>query len=79
MMRGGNIHYEMGEKARGLSCGGIGAFVELAQRTGLVEEIDDHLHLLKVHLPYHESDHVLNLAFNVSWLGVQVESESAVL
>jgi len=64
MTRGGNIHYEMGEKARGLSCGGIGAFVELAQRTGLVEEIDNHLHLLKVHLPYHESDHVLNLAFN---------------
>ncbi len=23
------------------------------------------LHLLKVHLPYHESDHVLNLAYNV--------------
>ena len=63
-MRGGNVHYEMGTKARGLSCGGIGAFVELAQRTGLVEEIDEHLHLLKVHLPYHESDHVLNLAFN---------------
>jgi len=64
MTRGGNIHYEMGEKGRGLSCGGIGAFVELAQRTGLVDEIDDHLHVLKVHLPYHESDHVLNLAFN---------------
>jgi hypothetical protein len=23
-----------------------------------------HLHLLKVHLPYHESDHVLNFAYN---------------
>jgi len=73
MMRGGNIHYEMGEKARGLSCGGIGAFMELAQRTGLVEEIDNHLHLLKVHLPYHESDHVLNLAFNALVGGTRLE------
>jgi hypothetical protein len=28
--------------------------------SGLVAEIDQHLELLKVHLPYHESDHVLN-------------------
>jgi len=73
MTCGGNIHYEMGEKGRGLSCGGIGAFVELAQRTGLVEEIDDHLHVLKVHLPYHESDHVLNLAFNALVGGTRLE------
>ena len=37
----------------------------LARRTGLIEDIDANLHLLKVHLPYHESDHVLNIAFNV--------------
>src|SRR5882724_8833474 len=28
------------------------------------EAIDRRLHLLKIHLPYHESDHVLNLAYN---------------
>jgi hypothetical protein len=33
----------------------------LVQRLGLVEDIDQNLQLLKVHLPYHESDHVLNL------------------
>ena len=27
--------------------------------------IDERLRLLKVHLPYHESDHVLNLAYNI--------------
>jgi hypothetical protein len=32
---------------------------------GLVSAIDERLHVLKVHLPYHESDHVLNLAYNV--------------
>jgi len=37
----------------------------MAKRLGLVEVIDEALELLKIHLPYHESDHVLNLAYNV--------------
>lgn len=36
----------------------------LAAETGLVDAINRRLHLLKMHVPYHESDHVLNLAFN---------------
>jgi hypothetical protein len=36
----------------------------LARRLGLIEAIDNRLHLLKVHRPFHESDHVLNLAYN---------------
>ncbi len=45
--------------------GGIGAMHLLARRTGLIDEIDARLHLLKIHLPYHESDHVLNIAYNI--------------
>jgi len=37
----------------------------LARRTGLVKAIDDKLKLLKRHLPYYESDHVLNIAYNI--------------
>ncbi len=37
----------------------------LAQHTGLVEATDRHVEVLKVHLPYHESDHVLGIAYNV--------------
>jgi hypothetical protein len=37
----------------------------LARRSGLIDAIDARLHLLKVHLPYHESDHVLNIAYNI--------------
>lgn len=59
-----NIHYEVGDRDRGLAHGGIGAFHLLARRIGLIEAIDDKLHLLKFHLPYHESDHVLNFAYN---------------
>lgn len=44
--------------------GGIGALRVLVDRIGLAQSIDDHLHLLKIHLPYHESDHVLNIAYN---------------
>jgi hypothetical protein len=57
--------YEVAERARGLGCGGIGAMLLLARQSGLVKAIDDTLHLLKVHKPYHESDHVLNLACNI--------------
>jgi len=59
-----NIHYEIAERTRGMAYGGIGAMHLLAREIGLVETIDDRLHLLKLHLPYHESDHVLNLAYN---------------
>jgi len=60
-----NIHYEVAQRMRGLACGGIGAMHLLARRTGLAEAIDRRLHLLKRHLPYHESDHVLNIAYNI--------------
>lgn len=60
----GNIHYEVSAKAGGITCGGIGAVHLLARRYGLIDGIDQGLHLLKLHLPYHESDHVLNIAYN---------------
>jgi len=60
-----NIHYELADKTRGLGPGGMGAIHLLARQSGLVEAIDERLHLLKVHKPYHESDHVLNIAYNL--------------
>ena len=59
-----NIHYEVSAKVSAINCGGIGVFHLLAQRYGLIDAIDRHLYLLKLHLPYHESDHVLNVAYN---------------
>ena len=60
-----NIQYEISEKTRAINCGGIGAIHKLVQEVGLIEEIDDRIHLFKIHKPYHESDHVLNIAYNV--------------
>jgi len=65
MLAARNIQYEVAGRARGVACGGIGAMHRVALRTGLVEAIDRNLHLLKRHLPYHESDHVLNIAYNI--------------
>jgi hypothetical protein len=59
-----NIHYEVSAKAGAVTCGGIGAIHLLARRIGLIDAIDRRLQLLKLHLPYHESDHVLNFAYN---------------
>ena len=59
-----NIHYEISDRSHGITHGGIGAMHVLARQLGLIDAIDDRLHLLKIHLPYHESDHVLNLAYN---------------
>jgi hypothetical protein len=65
MFSASNIHYELSDKIRGLSPGGIGAIHLLARQSGLIEAIDKQLRLLKVHKPYHESDHVLNIAYNL--------------
>ncbi|HUT93070.1 MAG TPA: transposase, partial [Thermoguttaceae bacterium] len=68
-----NIHYELADRVRGLGPGGVGAMHLLAQKVGLIEAIDKRLHLLKVHLPYHESDHVLNIAYNLLCNGTCLE------
>jgi len=65
MYRANNIQYEHSDRVRGLTTGGIGAMQLVAQSTGLVRAIDEHVQVLKVHLPYHESDHVLGIAYNV--------------
>ena len=73
VMKGGNLHYEMSERVGAISAGGIGAIHLMARKIGLVDDIDQRLNLLKVHLPYHESDHVLSIAYNILAGGVRLE------
>jgi hypothetical protein len=73
MMAATNIHYELADRVQGLSAGGLGAMLLLTRKTGLISDIDHNLHLLKRHLPYHESDHVLNIAFNILAGGTRIE------
>lgn len=62
---GQNIKYELGTRVGGVSMGGIGAVHKLVKKIGFDKMIDKGLKLLKIHKPYHESDHVLNIAYNV--------------
>jgi hypothetical protein len=73
MFAASNIHYDMSDRIRGTTHGGIGAFHRLAKELGLIDEIDCRLHLLKIHMPYHESDHVLNIAYNALCEGICLE------
>jgi Transposase DDE domain group 1 len=73
MMTASNIHYEIADRTRAIAPGGIGAIHLMAQKLGLVRDIDENLHLLKRHLPYFESDHVLNIAYNLLSGGSRIE------
>ena len=68
-----NIRYEIADRARAITTGGIGAVHLLVKRLGLDRAINDRLDLLKVHLPYRESDHVLNIAYNLLAGGTRLE------
>ena len=57
-------HYEIARRTRATLHGGIAAAHQVVAQSGLIEGIDAGLEVLKQHRPYHESDHVLNIAYN---------------
>ena len=73
MLGSGHRHDEVGGKTEAMSCGGIAPVHRLVTTLGLRSRIDADLGLLKVHVPYHESDHVLNIADNVLCGGTRLE------
>jgi len=60
-----NIHYETSEKVRAIAAGGIGLIHTMVEQLGLNRAIDRGVPVLKRYLPYSESDHVLNIAYNI--------------
>jgi hypothetical protein len=64
VMGGASARYEFAGRVQATSSGGIALAHRVAAQAGLVAAIDKRVHVLKVHRPYHESDHVLNIAFN---------------
>jgi len=68
-----NIHYELSERTKGTAQGGLGLISKVIDATGLAQEIDSSLELLKLHRPYHESDHVINIAYNALCGGTRLE------
>ena len=57
--------YEISERTQAIACGGMGAVHHLVGSVGLASDIDDRLRVLKQPKPYQDSDHVLNIAYNL--------------
>ena len=74
VLRGGNIVYDVSSRMGGVSSGGLGLIVQLVKRLRVAERIDERVRVLKRHLPYRESDHVLNLIYNVMSGGVCLQA-----
>jgi Transposase DDE domain group 1 len=67
------LRYEAADRVRAIPCGGIGAVHRLASKVGLIDALDTRLRILKRRRPYSESDHVLNIAYNVLCGGVVLD------
>jgi hypothetical protein len=78
VLSGGLSRYQMSDRITATRAGGVGAIHALVRRLGLPEAIDEKLHLLKRHQPYHESDHVLALAYNVLVGGTRLQDLDSV-
>jgi hypothetical protein len=65
MLNPGNIHYDIADRNRGILYGGMGTVQMLVKKLELDKEINRRLGIFKLHNPYFESDHVLNIAYNI--------------
>ena len=65
MMSARNVAYEVSERVEATAWGGVAAMHQLARSIGLVQALDEKVQVLKIHKPYQESDHALNIALNV--------------
>jgi hypothetical protein len=59
------IHYQMAERAQAIPYGGIGAIHQMVRTLGLADRIDSELGVIRQPRPYQDSDHVLNIAYNL--------------
>lgn len=65
MMSATNVSYEVSGRVDATAWGGVAAMYQLARTVGLVASLDEQVQVLKIHKPYHESDHVMSIALNV--------------
>ena len=64
MMDATNVMYEVSGRTDATAWGGVAAMYQLACTVGLVASLDEKVHVLKIHKPYHESDHIMSIALN---------------
>lgn len=69
----GAIQYEIAERSHAITCGGIGAIHQLAEKVGLVKALDTRLPILQRRRPYSEADHILNIVYNTMCGGLVLD------
>ena len=60
-----NIQYEIADRARAISAGGIGLIHQMTKSLGLDQAINRRVNILKLYMPYSESDHIFSIAYNL--------------
>ena len=65
MISASNVHYEIADRAQAIAAGGMGLIQRMAKGLELDKSINSNVNLFKIYLPYSESDHVLNIAYNL--------------
>ncbi len=65
MIRPATTKIELAEKQQAVTCGGLAVIIELIKTLGLRNELNRAANVLKMHLPYDEADHILNIALNL--------------
>ena len=65
MIAASNIQYEISDRQQAIAAGGIGLIHRMVKVLEVDTAIRRHVNLFKIYLPYTESDHVLNIAYNI--------------
>ena len=65
MIRPATTKIQLAERQQAVSCGGLAAIIELIKTLDLRSELNRSANVLKMHLPYDEADHILNIALNL--------------
>lgn len=67
------LRFEMAERTNAIAAGGVPLIHAMCESIGLKKAEGEKVHVLKQHNPYYESDHVLNIAFNILAGGTRIE------
>jgi hypothetical protein len=60
-----NTKLELSEQTNAVNCGGLALVQQMVRQVDLAGSISRHCPIFKLHMPYTEADHVLNVAFNL--------------
>lgn len=73
VLRHHKLHIEVDERPEVTGMGGLILPLALCRRFKVADKIDQHVNVLKIHVPYHESDHVLAQALMLYSGGTRLE------